>query len=190
MVHRPAQTLRSFVTRPTSTHSTTKMLPSWSKQAPCGQTNLPTGKFSRGPPRSSFHESTPASPSCSMTRLPLVDQRDAREQIRHHHHALALAEVARAPGSPRRSPRCSPASENVCSRLLLRSATSRIGVAPRVSTISPCGQSSCPGGVALAAERAQVLPGAIVLVDDSWSRSRRRRRRRRSAQSPRSSAST
>lgn len=32
---------RNFVTRPTSTHSTMKRLPSWSKYALCGATNLP-----------------------------------------------------------------------------------------------------------------------------------------------------
>ena len=34
-------TFRNFVTRPTSTHSTTKIFPLWSKHAPCGATNLP-----------------------------------------------------------------------------------------------------------------------------------------------------
>ena len=64
---RSAYTRRSFVTRPTSTHSTTKMLPSWSKHAPCGQTNLPTGNCSRAPVRIAFHESAPASPRCAIT---------------------------------------------------------------------------------------------------------------------------
>ena len=36
-------TCRSSVTRPVCTHSATKMLPSLSKQASCGWTNLPAG---------------------------------------------------------------------------------------------------------------------------------------------------
>src|ERR1043166_6142939 len=44
---RLGQTRRSFVTRPISTHSTTKMFPLWSKHAPWGQTNLPGVKWSR-----------------------------------------------------------------------------------------------------------------------------------------------
>ena len=41
-------TLRSFVTRPTSTHSTTKMFPSRSKIALWGAMNLPGMNCSRG----------------------------------------------------------------------------------------------------------------------------------------------
>ena len=52
-----AQTRRSVVTRPTSTHSTTKMLPWRSNVALCGQTNLPSGKALRGPSRIACHES-------------------------------------------------------------------------------------------------------------------------------------
>src|SRR5215472_15100474 len=56
------QTFRSFVTRPTSTHSTTKMLPAWSKQAPWGQTNLPAVKWSRDWVRVSRHLEAESSP--------------------------------------------------------------------------------------------------------------------------------
>src|SRR5437762_12393510 len=43
--------LRSLVTRPTSTHSTTKIFPAWSKQALCGQMNFPGGKVARSEER-------------------------------------------------------------------------------------------------------------------------------------------
>ena len=46
----------------------------------CGQTNFPTGNASRGPLRIGFHESMPASPSCSITLLSAIDQRHARER--------------------------------------------------------------------------------------------------------------
>ena len=39
-------TFSSFTNRPYATHSATKMLPSWSKAASCGQTNLPGLKLS------------------------------------------------------------------------------------------------------------------------------------------------
>ena len=92
------QTFRSFVTRPTSTHSTTKMLPSLSKQAPCGQMNRPGMNPSRGPRRSGlFHSGSCESPRCATIALLLVEQRHAAVQVGHDDQALVLVEVARQP---------------------------------------------------------------------------------------------
>ena len=89
-------TLRSFVTRPTSTHSTTKILPAWSKQAPCGRDEFAgremiarqlagVAPFARGIVAEMLDH-----------LVVLVQQRDARAEIRDHHIAvLEVVEVAR-----------------------------------------------------------------------------------------------
>ena len=83
---------------PTSTHSTTKMLPLWSKQAPCGQMNWPGMNLSRGSRLSGlFQFGSFESPELRDEGVALVHQRHAPVQIGDHDQALTLVEVAGQP---------------------------------------------------------------------------------------------
>ena len=91
---------RNFVTRPTSTHSTTKMLPAWSKQAPCGQTNLPGVKWSRVRARVFRHSLRRVVAQLLDHLVVAIQQGDARAQVGHHAVAVAeVVEVARQVGA-------------------------------------------------------------------------------------------
>ena len=65
-----------------------------------------------------------------------------------------------------------PSSVNRCKRLLRRSATTRTGAAPRVSTQMPCGSLSCPGseesvGIdAFEADEDACYSGSARLLDE------------------------
>ena len=78
---------------------------------------------------------------------------------------LSLVEVAGQPEAGDEVDRAVPSSVKRCSRLLRRSATTSTGRAPRVSTQIPCGSFKLPGVGALAAEGADVLRLAVVLID-------------------------
>ena len=122
-----------------------KMFPAWSKQAPCGQTNLPGVNLSRVMTRV-FRHSVCGIVSQILDHLVLrIEQRDARAEIRHHGIAV-LVEVEMA-GQIR-------AGDEIDVLAFEREALNPVVAAvrhhqyrvapPRVSTIIPCGQSSWP----------------------------------------------
>src|ERR1700722_12448232 len=142
-------TLRSRLTRPTSTHSTTRMLPTWSKHAPCGHTNLPGVKWSRVCLRKSPQVfaalSSPRfaitlfSRSIRVTRAPKSGITNSPCRSLKWHGKL----------TPPTKLSCLPSSVKYCSRALARSATNSSGFGPRRSTVMPCGQSNWPGSLPL-----------------------------------------
>ena len=138
------------VTRPVCTHSTTKILPSLSKQASCGCTNLP-GFHSFSLRRISNFLSarmrSRSSPRCDDHLVVLVEQRDAGVQVGHQQHFAADVEM-RGEGDVLHEADVLAVEREVLQAALARSATTSDASRPgRLSSQSPCGVCILPGSL-------------------------------------------
>src|SRR6185312_16398807 len=121
------------VTRPVDTHSTTKMLPSLSKAASCGWTNLPASHSFGCPrtlkPSSTFFRQTGSSPRCTIGLSSLSKRltracrsgtsRTSPRVLAWAGKSTVLPDSVAASGLP--------SSEKVCRRALARSHTISTG---------------------------------------------------------------